>query len=989
MHPEGEFRAAGFAHPAGAAPLFASPEIARWGFSVSDFADCADPDRALRALARLEHVEVLGDPSARRRLLAVLGLSTALADFLARHPSAARNLDGEDVLGPGEEAERAGARAAIAEYLSSSMTHSELDPEAIAALRAHYLGRILAIAGRDLTAPDPVAVLPEVAGAISDAVVGTLDAAVQLALQTVPEPDSFRFALMVMGKTGGRELNYSSDVDVTYIVDPAAGTSDTQAIHYGRVVAAALSRIVSQAGSEPALWTLDTNLRPEGAAGEVVRSLDSYLEHYRKWAESWEFQALLKARFGAGDRELAERYIDAIQPLVWEAAHRPDFVEDARAMRRRVEANIDARDAERHIKLGPGGLRDVEFTVQLLQLVHGRTDLSIRQRTTTLAIAALADGTYMARSDAKACDELYRWERCLEHRLQLQRLRRATIFPTQKEELRRIARAMGETTGEALAEKFRHNRIRVRTLHREIFYRPLLPEAAKLSDSDISLDETAALDRLAAIGYRDPHGALGHIRALSSGYSRRAKIAHQLLPVMLGWSADGADPDAGLLAFRVLSEKMGATSWYMRELRDGGPVAQRLCHVLSSSEFLAREIPELPESVAWLGDDAELAPRDPKALARELDAMLERRDTGAQMARAGGLLRRRERLRTGLAQTLQLLGVEAVHAALSEANALAIRAALAGAWGELAAARANAASGQVDAASARAGEGFAVIAMGSLGAGECGYTSDADLLFVFDGEAGLGPEEAKTLATRTMALMSSEGGLEADADLRPEGRNGALARSLDSYAEYYDKWAATWERQALLRARPIAGDQELGQSFLELLEPFRYPREVAPADVTNIRRMKIRIEAERMPGGGEAKLHTKLGPGGLADVEWTAQMLQFQHAGRIETLRVHATADILRTATRRGVLSEDDAEVLLGSWLCAAGMRDALFLATGRATRQSDFVTADPRYLARVGAILGRGGTVTDGRAAREDYIRATRRARTVVERVFYESEGK
>ncbi len=591
------------------APERAVPDLEAGAWQPEDFTHVADPDRALAACARLGLTRREGvgcDAAARPRLLAVLGLSTALADHLARHPEAARNL-----CGSAEEAERrallseaeerTAMRAALAPWLTGTANNLQ---DAIAALRAHYYTRILTLAGWDLTLPDPLIRLPEAAATLSNLACATLEGALQLARTRVPDAQDIDFTIIALGKTGGGELNYASDVDVVYITEPRPGVSEERALEIGTALATTLAGYISAPGPESALWTIDTALRPEGGTGSLVRTLASHLDYYATWAQSWEFQALLKARVAAGNRELGESYVRATRPLVWNAASRENFVTDARAMRTRVESHIPTAQRERHIKLGAGGLRDVEFTVQLLQLVHGRVDTTIRSATTTTALASLSEGGYISRTHAARLDHHYRWLRCLEHRAQMVRLRRAAVLPTREDDLRRLARSLGLPDAGALLEAFAQVRREVRELHQDIFYRPLLPAAAQLSADDISLAPEAARSRLASIGYRDPAGALRHIAALTAGSSRSAAIARQLLPVMLGWFAEGPEPDAGLLAFRVLSEKMGDTSWYMRTLRDGGPVAHRLALILARSRSLARDTPALPESIAGWGDDA-------------------------------------------------------------------------------------------------------------------------------------------------------------------------------------------------------------------------------------------------------------------------------------------------------------------------------------------------------------------------------------------------
>jgi glutamate-ammonia-ligase adenylyltransferase len=287
-----------------------------------------------------------------------------------------------------------------------------------------------------------------------------------------------------------------SDVDVIFVAEPAdAGAT---------ALAAAMMRVCSEVTAEGTIWPVDAALRPEGRAGPLVRTLAGHRGYYERWAKTWEFQALLKARPVAGDRGLGEEYVEALAPLVWRAAERDHFVEDVQAMRRRVVEHVSRAEADREIKLGPGGLRDVEFAVQLLQLVHGRGDESLRSGTTLVALSALADGGYVGRDDARALAAAYRFLRTTEHRLQLQRLRRTHTVPTGGRDLRWLARSLGyrrDPVAEFEQDRATHAR-EVRRLHEKLFYRPLLSAVARLSRDEARLAPEAARDRLAALGFR-------------------------------------------------------------------------------------------------------------------------------------------------------------------------------------------------------------------------------------------------------------------------------------------------------------------------------------------------------------------------------------------------------------------------------------------------------------------------------------------------------
>jgi glutamate-ammonia-ligase adenylyltransferase len=654
---------------------------------------------------------------------------------------------------------------------------------------------------------------------------------------------------------------------------------------------------------------------------------------------------------------------------------RENFVADVQAMRRRVEAHVPAREAERQLKLGRGGLRDVEFSIQLLQLVHGRTDERLRTGNTLDGIEQLSTFGFIGRDAAAALDRAYRNLRVLEHRLQLARLRRTHVLPTGAAEQRRLARSarLGDVTG--LEELWRSTRAIVRPLHESLFYRPILADAARLTADEARLTPQAAQDRLKALGYMNPAGAMKHLEALTDGVSRRAAIQRQLLPVLLGWFADGADPDRGLLAFRKVSDALGTTHWYLQMLRDSGAAAERMAHVLSSGQFAGDLMVRLPESTRWLDDVDLLMPRSLPDLRVQAAATLSRHeslDTGLEAVR---LLRTREVLRTAIADIADVIEVEAVGAALSWATEAALDAALTACIDHVAAVQGIEAPTRI-----------AIIAMGRLGGAELSYGSDADVMFVHDPYQGHDPRLAHDFAHLVCATLqkglrvpSAQLPVVIDPTLRPEGRDGPLVRTLDSYARYYERWSAGWESQALLRADPVGGDEQLGRRFVELIEPLRYPKAgLSVADVREIRRIKARVESERLPRGVAPKEHLKLGPGGIADVEWTAQLLQLQHAAELEGLRTTTTLGALRAAGEAGLLGGEDRAVLEQAWLTTSRVRNAITLWRGRS---GDVIPSPGTDLQGVAHLLGFEG---HGEELRETIRRRMRMARTVVDRVFF-----
>jgi [glutamine synthetase] adenylyltransferase / [glutamine synthetase]-adenylyl-L-tyrosine phosphorylase len=953
---------------------------------VARTSGAADPDAALLGLIRLLEASptpadlrdrLVADETFADRVFAVLGASSALADHLARHPAdvhllADRVLASSRPTAVALRHDLLRAVGADAESLTpvATMTGGAAND----ALRIAYRRALLLVAARDLTTDANVS---DVAAELADLAGAALECAVAVARAEVgPEALAVRFAVIGMGKCGGRELNYVSDVDVIYVVEPVDGADELAVTAIGDRLAAAVARTCSTVTAEGSLWEVDAGLRPEGKAGALTRTLASHVAYYRRWAKTWEFQALLKARPVAGDHTLGDEYLAAISPMVWEAAGRDGFVVDVQQMRQRVEATLPAAEADRQIKLGRGGLRDIEFAVQLLQLVHGRTDETLRSGNTITALTALAAGGYVGRDDAASLADAYRFLRTLEHRLQLRRLRRTHLLPADPAALRVLGRSVGyhHEPVEHLDREWRRHSREVRRLHEKLFYRPLLQAVARLGAGDSRLTPEAAQARMEALGYADPAGALRHIEALTSGVSRRAAIQRTLLPVMLGWFADAPDPDSGLLGFRRVSEALGSTHWYLALLRDAGATAENLATVLASSRFATDLLLKAPDAVTLLADDDALQPRSVNELRGEMRATAGRADTVEAAAAAVRAIRRRELFRISAAQVLGVVGPQQSGPALTDVAQAALETMLD---------TVRAAMVDGDVAASR----IAVIGMGRFGGRELSLSSDLDVLFVHEPTPGAGEEEAGRYAVavvtelrRLLTLPAPDPPMQLDADLRPEGRSGALVRTVASYRAYYERWSLTWESQALLRAAMMAGDREVGAAFTALIDPLRWPAAgLTDHDVTEIRRIKARVESERLPRGADPAVHTKLGPGGLADVEWTVQLLQMRFGATVDGLRTTGTLAALDAARDSRLIEAADADRLRAAWLLATRIRDAIMVARGR---PSDSVPRDNRELALVAGVLGYG----PGRAGElvEDYRRVSRRARAVVEKVFY-----
>lgn len=815
-------------------------------------------------------------------------------------------------------------------------------------IRLERRRRLLEIAARDLAGEIDVAevgrALADLASSSVQAVLGVIGAAPGL-------------AVIAMGKLGGRELNYASDIDLVFVSD-----GDLEAATRS---AGALLHELGGTFPEGQAYRIDLNLRPEGRSGAMVRSLEATMEYYRRWAHTWEFQALIKARAVAGSAETGASFVEQTRPFVFREELTGGDVAEIRKMKERVEAHAQ-RSARRavaddDVKLGPGGIRDIEFSIQLLQLVHGGGDPAVRSGNSLDALGALVDGGYIADDDGAGLSVAYRWLRNVEHRLQLWQERQVHHLPPDPEGRTRIAYSMGfrdsPSAGALTRFEERHNAVLrdVRGRFERLFYRPMIES---LSDGAATrLSEDALKERLMVLGFRDVNRSARTLHGLVSGTSRLTKLFRVLSPAMLRHLAVTPLPDEGLFGFLTLGEKVGSRLDTLGAFRDNPPGLEFLARVLGSGRLLSEVIGHVPEELTAIADPRGPGPiKDRDRLVREAIASLGWRDPDRRL---DGLRRfkRREMLRVTLADLSGDADVEAVGAGLSDLADACLVAALES-------------EGDIP---------FAVIGMGKLGGRELNYSSDIDVMFVHDMEA----QEAERVAERlmkTIGEVTPEGqAFRIDAGLRPEGKSGPLVRSLQSFEEYYERWSSPWEHQALLKARVSAGDRGVGERLVGSTRPLAFPKKLSQAAISEIRHLKARMEKERIPRAADPRRHLKLGPGGASDVEFSAQLLQLQHGHAEERLRSNNTLETLRAAATTGVLPERDAAQLADAYRFISRARNRLFFLAGRPV---DVLPEKTEELEAVGIALG--FTDQPRQEVEEAFLRVTRRARRVAEKVIY-----
>lgn len=994
-------------------------------------AAAGDPDLALNTMVRIYDAigeterdkltqALIDDEALRVRLIALLGGSTALGDHLAAHPELWEQL-ALPLPEPTEMMQQLlGVIEAVpATYIEPRENTEDLDPasedlstpgtysagleeaEARPQLKSTYRTLMMRLAAHDLagsfysrkgqTVGQPTVEFRQVTALTTALADAALTSALALAVRMVFGDDdlNMRLAVIAMGKCGAGELNYISDVDVIFVGEPVEDGDDAgqKAMRKATHVAAEFNRIGTSC-----FFEVDANLRPEGKSGALVRTLDSHVQYYKRWAETWEFQAQLKARPQTGFMPLGNGYAEAIGPMVWEASKRESFVEDIQAMRRRVLENVPESLRTRELKLGVGGLRDVEFAVQLLQLVHGRSDESLRTLATVDALEALVQAGYVGRDDGDQLIEAYEFLRLLEHRLQLERFRRTHTMPPEddKDTLEWVANvsgftAQGSNSASTMMNKhLKKIRLRISELHSRLFYRPLLNSVVSMSPAELKLTPEAAKLQLAALGYQAPARAFEHLTALASGTSRKARIQAILLPTLMDWLSDTADPDAGLLNYRKLSDAAFDRTWFLRMLRDEGIVGKRLMSILGTSPYTSDLIIAAPEVVKMLSDGSDgpklLDTTTEQVSSALLNATKRHRDPDKAVSVARSL-RRVELARIASGDLLGYLDVQQVCRELSTIWAAVLEAAL------RAEIRGWLHQQDSEKSTPRPFARIAVIGMGRLGGMELGFGSDADVMVVAEPEPGVEETEAikwaigiiDKLRTR-LAKPSGDPPLEVDLGLRPEGRSGAIVRTIESYERYYEKWGEPWEMQALLRAAFFAGDEKVGERFMEVIDKFRYPDDgVSDATIRDIRRMKARVDNERLPRGADRNTHTKLGRGGLSDVEWTVQLLTMMHAHEHPELQNPSTLGTLDALEETGILPAKKAESLREAWLMATDARNALVLVRGK---RVDQLPTPGLQLAQVAGAAG--WKPEENQYFLDAYLKATRHARRVVDEVFW-----
>jgi glutamate-ammonia-ligase adenylyltransferase len=984
-----------------------------------------DPDLALNNLERfnkavLDPRFLLGlfreNPRILHLLLTIFGSSQFLSDILVRHPQLFEWLLEPGVIRRPKEKEE------LLEEARGAATGPNLERK-WGALRRFKVRENLRIGLQDLVGRQPLAGIMEELSNLADAILETAYQICRAELVGRHGVPQFRdeaggvhacpFAVLGLGKLGGRELNFSSDIDLIFIYEAEGETSGTRGTEgegpgrisnqeFFRKLGEMLAKGVGEQTSEGHLYRVDLRLRPEGRTGSIASSLRTCEVYYESWGQTWERQALIKARPVAGDMTLGEKFTQMVTPFVYRQYVDFGALEEIRAMKERINLAVreDGRE-RRNVKLGYGGIREIEFLVQGLQLLHGGKKPWVREANTLRALHRLVGQGVLADPDYEILARAYIFLRQLEHRLQILHDRQTHTLPESPRELATLARRMGYHPPEypdpvvSLLAKYQEHTRAVRGL-----YDAFLQEtSAREEESSQEVNDPVALffsadlpaeelrGRLATVGFEDVDRALRNFQAMREGqlfaHSLR-QVRQSLVGLAEGLMAalgDVPDPDLALTTFERFIKIVAARTTVLAMLAETPDLLALLVRLFGTSEFLSATLlrqPELLDALLTL----EPAARDGRErIAADLRRVLSPAAPGSARLDALRRVKKAEELRLGLLDILDQADVIETHRALTHLAEACLAAAL-----EMAEEDLTGRFGKADP------PGFAIVGLGKLGGMELGYGSDLDLVFVYaeDGTT-TGPERVShieyfsKLADRTCKALSSitqEGSAyRVDARLRPGGQKGELALPLAAFERHFARLADLWERQAYVKARPVAGDPGVSTAFRESTERFVYESDEPPDLAERIQAMRHRMEVERVPKGKKGA-HVKLGSGGIVDIEFLVQYLQLRHGRICSSLRTTNTLEALRVLAAEGLLGSEDARILNESYRFLRRVENRLRIV---ADVSVNTLPAAPAKMEKLAKRVGyRPSSAHSAREQfQEDYAAHTGRVRGIYNQVF------
>lgn len=750
------------------------------------------------------------------------------------------------------------------------------------------------------------------------------------------------FVVLGMGKLGGQELNFSSDIDLVYLYERDGEKSSggkkgrLDPREFFTKLALGITRALGDLAFGGRVFRVDLRLRPDGVNGPVVNSLPNALLYYESWGQTWERSTFIKARPVAGEKELGELFLEEVFPFIYRRYLDFATVEDIKEMKARVQRSLPADPRKGiNVKLGRGGIREIEFFTQVLQLIHGGKDPRVREKNTLKALDRLIEGRYTSVPEGEALQDAYRFLRNVEHRLQIYQDRQTHTLPTNEEDICTLARRLryhlknSRDTRERFWKDLHRHTAAVQEAFIHLFHAPQ-EEIRKQADEELAAllrelhYEERTLWRLQQLGFHNLTESYQHLRLLHDGplhspsSPRRKKILYTLAPALVSEICHSADPDLALCHMASFIATIGARSSFLSLLLENPSTLRVLVGLFGTSEYLSQFFlrhPELLDSLVRV--DLVQVDKDRATMAAELSSGLAASSLYEERLDILRRYRNEEFLRIGINDIHGLLDFAAVSRQLSHLAEVSLEGAYHSALAALLAQhRTGTPPGRL-----------AIIGMGKLGAQELNYNSDLDLIFIYQpfDSAQDRPEErhappgltahefftklAQRLIT-TLQVQTREGYVyKIDTRLRPSGRAGSLVSSLDAFANYHQTSSQLWERQALIKARAVAGDAGLGTQVEKVIEGYVYGSSLTPQEAAEIHRLRMRME-EELAQERKGRLNIKTGRGGIVDIEFLVQMLQLRHGCRMPRLRERGTLSALEALRASSILATGDFTLL-------------------------------------------------------------------------------
>lgn len=811
------------------------------------------------------------------------------------------------------------------------------------------------------------------------------------------------FAILSMGKLGGRELNYSSDIDLIYIYTSAQGETQPQngitptvgsitSYEFHTKLGQHITRTINEITEEGNVFRVDLNLRPEGQSGEIAHSLSFCETYYESVGRTWERQALIKARVSAGSERLGSQFFSMIRPFVYRKTLDFNSIEEVKSLKRKVDANLKQKKQEKgNIKLGFGGIREIEFIIQSYQLLFGGRDSSLRDASTLTTLAKLKEREYFKEDDYQKLHDAYIFLRNLENRVQLAFGLQTYSIPKETRSQAVLARKMGfeaetpQELADRLHEEFNRHTQFVGALFSQLFSADEDQKAAHNTsqkwDARQDIESRFSEEYLEQFPFADPKRAYQFFCSLRDGSTsqpateRGIQTFYKVLPKILGRCRQAPNANAAVENLVKFLEASKARESYLALLNDNEKFLELLLILFGSSETLSAFLIKQPNFIDVLSNVESLYRfKTPEKMQRELQEMLNPCNTLEQRNLALRWFKQAEELRIGMRYLIHEADLPGTLMDLSNLADLYLKSVLNLAWERV----------QGDSKDTLKRERFVIIGLGKLGGRELNFGSDLDIIFIYgqDDEASAEDLPAVTLysqVAQSIYQLSSESSAvgpayKIDTDLRPEGSRGALVLSLKGYRDYFESRGRIWEQQAMTRARFIAGDADLGQRFLEVAHRFTYRSKLEYGSLIEIARLRERMEKELAEESKKGR-NVKLGHGGLADIEFTVQILQLMHGRRNPKLRATHTLEIISTLSAYGILHHDQAERLQKQYQFLRNLECSLRLMNPQSTNH---LPKDPAMLEVLARMLGyRSETGDAAEALLEDYERTTQGVRT------------